>query len=345
LEELVTLWQNKTALAPFIVNALKYAANPLLPQWMEQTLASQLPTIQVGFIEVLAYYNRFDSTKWDRLKTGKEPAVLVKILHAQVNSGIRLKREHYQPLLVDPETDYFEDALFAALLTGDQESILTARRQLMTTPDKALNLPLYLACAGGMIDFRVLKQCLLTEKLVPAAIRGLGLLGLTEVVPALIELFADKITDKKVWDRQRQIVESLNLITGADLPLLFPEIKEGPEGKEYEVTVEIGWKEQWYSWWIDHQDRFESGVRYRRGQRFTLESCLAEMAYPRGNYWSRQYSFYELQIRSGQHIAPFFADWDVSEQIKSVELWRHWWQEAQYQYRFSQWYFNGKDLT
>ncbi len=67
------------------------------------------------------------------------------------------------------------------------------------------------------------------------------------------------------------------------------------------------------------------------------------MAYKRGHHWCRQWSYYELRIRSGKHITHFEADWYVKDQLAAIEKWQTWWEEKKENFSKSQWLYNGKE--
>jgi hypothetical protein len=68
------------------------------------------------------------------------------------------------------------------------------------------------------------------------------------------------------------------------------------------------------------------------------------MAIPTGSYWTRQYSYYELQIRSGFHVAPFYADWYVKDQQAAIEQWQRWYDKEQTRYPPTQWLYHGRSI-
>ncbi|MCG8337342.1 MAG: hypothetical protein MJE63_22805, partial [Proteobacteria bacterium] len=345
LEFLFDLCEQDEELSLQIFQALKYANNPFICEWIADRFDSLSPEIQKGLVEILEYKNKLKSDDWYLSPRNREPGVSEKIYRAQANTGYLNDPPDFNHLFQEHDTEWFEDSLFTALIKGDENAVIIARKTMMEAPDKVQQLPLYYSCSAiGHEDLLLIKRCIPEESIRMNVIRSLGMLGLPLGVPALIEMIDDHIKDKEHWNQQTLILESLNLITGAQLPLLFPDIKEGPEDKKHEVNIEITWKSQWMSWWIENQCHFDSDFRYRRGVPFTIESCIDEMANARGNYWSRQYSFHELQIRTGHSIVPFFADWNVQDQMNAINQWRTWWRENKNKFSSLQWLYAGKEI-
>ena len=342
LDDLLELLQEDEELKSDIVKALKYSPNPFINEWLKKRLSDQPSDTQASFIEILEYRKDIDSDKWDLVLKKKDPMVSEKIVRAYANAGRDVDESTKNSLLEDQSAGFYEEAVLSTLISGEQSALYKARRQVQEDVDSIATLPLGIACAGEFGDFHYLRKSLGTEKARLSAILAFGILGLVQAVPLLIERLGSKKLTREEWELQKRVVDSLELITGADLRLPLPDIKEGPEGKEYEVTLETGWQAPWFFWWTENQPRFEINVRYRRGRPFTLLSCIEEMEFLKGNHWSRQYSYHELQIRSGQHIAPFQADWYLRDQKESIEKWKEWWRDNQMRYGDSQWLFAGK---
>ncbi|MCG8335441.1 MAG: HEAT repeat domain-containing protein, partial [Proteobacteria bacterium] len=345
LDFLFELCEQDDELALKIFQALNYANNPFICEWITNRFDSLSPDTQKGLVGILEYKNKLKTDDWYLSANNREPEVLERIYRAHVQTGYLNSAPDVKPLLQDPNADWFEEALFSALISGDEKALIAARKRMIEAPDKVQKLPIYFACtATRSDDLLIVKRCIPEEAIRTHVIKALGILGLPLAVPALIEMIDDHIKDKEHWDQQYLILESLDLITGASLPLLFPDIKEGPEDKRHEVKVETAWRSQWMSWWIENQYHFDSDFRYRRGVPFTIESCINEMMYEKGNYWCRQLSFHELQIRTGQCIVPFFADWDIKDQINAINHWHTWWGENKSKYPSSQWLYAGRDI-
>ncbi len=337
VERLLGLLGEDEELLPLIGPALKYSLNPNLnrrlldkPEWFPEHL-------QACTVETLQYRGVYDPADIPMLNQSDSPRVQMSILQANVLQGMKYDREQLASLLASEDKELLEPLMLVSLLTNQDEAVWTARRFAGEKPESTSNLPLILSYAGDSLDVNPLNRCLDSEHNKLAAIRALGMLGLNDCVYNLLTRMRDE-----EWQIQKHIAESLELITGAGLTLPPPDIKEGPEGKEHEVEVITEWYQIWNDWWIEHHGKFQDEIRYRRGKRFVLGSCIEEMAYPLGNHWSRQGSYLELRIRSGAFVTHFEADWYVKDQLKAIEAWQTWWEQNQHKYRKSQWLMAGK---
>lgn len=339
---LLSLWEEDENSKLDVKYALKYTDNPFVSEWIELYLEEFPPLIAGDLVEVLTFHERVDQEKWKSLLKQERPELEHAICFTFINSGLTVSKNQLRYLLEDPESDGYEKSLYSALIQGDSNALLFSRKRLIEEPEKTSNLAIYLACSGSRDDLMLFKRLLSAPDVRAATVAAMGIMGLPECVEELIDLFDNNITSKEDWDKQYHISTALDLITGAKIAIPEPEIREGPEGKEHEVTVTVDWKGEWFSWWIENRHRFQKGLRYRRGATYSLESGIDEMECPQGCYWTRQYSYYELQIRSGKHIAPFYADWDVEKQLEAIQTWKDWWQEHQYDFSKDQWLYNGK---
>ncbi len=342
LAELLTVWDENDDLELQIVRALKYTNNPALNGCLEEKLDDVSPKIKANIIEILEYRSIINEEKWNNLLEEGNLTIIEKILRVYTNNDIIFEENRLISLIEDPESENYENALFTCLISGNRNALDLSRKFLRETPDKVNQLPLYLACSGTSEDSYLLKECLKQKNTKLASIQACGILGTVEAIPLLIKEFPTTLSSKEDWDLCITINDSLEVITGANIPLEFPDVEEGPEGKEYEVTVTVKFAKQWQKWRYNHHEEFQDQIRYRRGIPFNLGSCIEEMNHSEGSYWSRQFSYCELKIRSGQHIAPFFADWYVRDQFTAIETWRMWWEENQQLYGSSQWLFAGK---
>ncbi len=336
-EKLLDHLRNNKDSASLVVQALKYGQHPEINDTLDKNLPQEPPYVQAGYIEALNYRKVINPARWSTLYKKADPSVKANILRSYVIQGNDFNRAELKSLLEDPEAPFYEDAVFTALFTGEISALAKCRSHFQKKDNKMIKLPLFLACASEQNDFFYIKNNLDNPASKNFSIMALGILGQTRAITLLLDLLIDE-----KWLVQRRISDSLELITGAELDLPLPEIIEGPEGKEYEVTVKTGWDKIWTHWWMGHHHNFDPNLRYRRGQYFDLGSCINEMKYPRGNHWSRQYAYYELLIRSGCHVARFEADWYVKDQQAAINAWEEWWQKDQDRFNHSQWLYAGK---
>ncbi|MCG8333291.1 MAG: hypothetical protein MJE63_02170, partial [Proteobacteria bacterium] len=318
--------------------------NPKIDSTLKSLIFDEMPEMQADFIDILTYRQSINLTIWQKLLDTAEAPVIERITRSYVENNIQFDNSLVNGLIEEVENPIYEEGLFTGILLGRNNLLIKSRSTFHQSLDKIKNLPLYFSCACRFEDYPLLKLSLEEEKARLSAVKALGMMGLGDSIPLLIRNFSNDIKSKKEWDIQKSIAESLELITGANLEMPMPDVVEGPEGKEHEVKIATGWNEIWAKWWMNNNTEFQDYIRYRRGKPFYLGSCIEEMEYSRGNYWSRQHAYYELQARSGEHIAPFFADWYVKDQNDAIRQWKQWWEENSHKYGSSQWLYAGKEI-
>lgn len=325
-----------------VIQALKYGKNHHIIKELARILPMQTPQIQTIIFGILAHQHYLDPDLWTQVLPSIASIAKERVLRSFTENRIEFNPVFLEAITEDEKALFFPNAALTALLNGNRKVLEKCRYLLDNEPGYFEDLPFVLACGGDQYDYGRLTRCLETKETGLNAMKALGILGISESIPHLIQLLSPDIKGIEDWQRQKTIVESLELITNAGIELSDPIIEPGEDGKEHEVTVTLEWGKQWFEWWMTHHKQYESGIRYRRGRLFDLKSCIEEMEFPKGNYWSRQFAYYELQIRSGAHIAPFFADWYVEDQMESINKWKLWWSENQYQYPPDQWLFQGR---
>lgn len=337
LNRLIQLFRKDEELKYLLLPALKYSQNPQLIENMGRFLEGEPDHVCAIKLKSLHYHGQYQPELTKKLASPPSytQATILNI-HALLDSETNI--DLTGSLLKQDEDGFFETHAFTMLLARKSDVVWSCREKINFKPEGLVKLPLILSYAGDSRDIPILEKCLGMEDCKTSAIKGLGMLGLYECVVTLLNLM--KSED---WKVQKEIAESLELITGAEIELSPPDIKEGPQGKEHEVEVVTDWFQTWNSWWIENCSRFSSDRRYRRGIEFDLKSCIDEMANPLGNHWSRQGSYYELRIRSGAFVTHFEADWYVNNQITAIESWQEWWQENQIKYKSQQWLFAGQE--
>ncbi len=238
LDDLIECLQEDEDLKPDIIKALKYSPNPFINNWLKTHLPDESSDIQATFIEILEYRKDVNTNEWDRVLKTQDPVVSEKIYRAYANMGKDVDDSIGELLLEDSSADYYEESILSTLISGDISALYAARKQIQEDVDALTTLPLSISLAAQFGDSHYVKKCLSSDKAQLSAILAFGILGLVQAVPLLIEKLGSQKLTKEEWELQKRVVDSLELITGANLQLPLPDIKEGPEGKEYEVTLE-----------------------------------------------------------------------------------------------------------
>ncbi len=318
---IVDMGKDDEELLSKIETGLKYGINPIIPHYARFQLLNGTDDNKPIFMEVLDYHR--DPNDYSHILDKSPPALQAKILKKNAKAGVKTDFASFYHLLENPEEPYFKDALLTGLLSGDKYTLMRCRRVCDENYDKAGELLIYLACAGNYNDFSILSRCLKTQKPSIDSIRALSLFGRMDVVPELIQFLNPEsfpVESKEDFNRKNSLFECLNVLTGASLVMSDPDIEETEGEEQNRITVQLDYFEPWKKWWSENNMRFNNSARYRRGEIFTLKSCLKEMENPTACYWSRQYSYYELMIRSGKKM-PFESDWYVKDQQTALQEW------------------------
>jgi 3-oxoacyl-[acyl-carrier-protein] synthase-1 len=168
-------------------------------------------------------------------------------------------------------------------------------------------MALLLAQAGEPSDAPALRRVLREGGASAELYRALGVMGLPEDVPLLIEGLNDG--DDEV---RQGAAEAVLWLTGADLT---PPGEPKPVRETAGPTVEA---EALHAYWEEFQDFFTPGQRYRRGQPFSLWACFGELElnYP---YGVRKRALEELQLRWMRPV-DFEPDWPCARQRVALEV-------------------------
>ncbi len=338
VKRLMELFRENEDLVPLIRPAVNYSLNSDLDRELNKNPELEPPHVQKSIVEMNQYKGLNKADSIPTLRESKLSLIQSSILKADVLEGHKIEMNKVQTLISE-EPDLSETLTFVSLVARQEDGIWHCRKMLNEKAEEEINYPVLLSYTGDMRDYSLISNSLKKDESKKSAIQALGILGLKDCVHALLNLMKNE-----EWQIQKSIVESLELVTGAELHIPPPDIKEGPEGKEYEVEVVTQWYDIWKTWWVENNGLFDDDVRYRRGKRFHLGSCIEEMAYQLGNHWSRQGAYYELRIRSGEFVIHFEADWYVDDQLVAINKWQDWWQENQHNFGKSQWLFAGKEL-
>ncbi len=325
LDALIGIWKEKEELSPIIIKAFNYSRNSYVDPLFIETFEKEPVEVGASMISILGYHqNELDLQS---LFEKSEPPVQAQILKNSAINGIKFEYSSYSHLLEEDEINTMETALLAALINGEKEALELCRALCSEKYEDLISAPLYLVCSGDLGDLKSLKQCLSEEKPQTAHIQALGIFGVASLVPDLISLLKKEKISVENYGMHRATHESLELITGADLEIPMPDIEEGPEDAREKITFKDHYYSVWSKWWDLNGQSFEQDCRYRRGNPLTdLSGLINEIENTRGDYWSRQNSYYELMIRSGYRF-HFEADWYVPQQMESIEnLWL-WWRE------------------
>jgi len=152
------------------------------------------------------------------------------------------------------------------------------------------------------------------------ALQGLGYLGAPRAVGRLVDACAGR-------DPQRARVAgaALEMITG-----------------HHEDVEESLLRNRWQSWWDQHGDAFDEGLRYRHGRLMDPGLLIERMSHD--DLLVRRSTYDELVIGTGVRM-PFDADGPFRIQVLHQARWRQWWAAELGRWRSGRWTFHGEDVS
>lgn len=318
----------------------KQGMHPELVGQLLPLLAHERVPVRLAIADILGYRRTVDSKRiWPLLKD-VDVGVREMAAVACARSGNRSARAAVE------QSAYTSDALpepyvLPLLCLGSARALKDCRedcsRVETTSPVKLLAL----ALAGSEQDLPLLLSSQMPEEFTPIVIKALGLQGHIQAIPHLLKALAHS-------DEAHQIgaAEALDLITAAGLretveieepaneiapqDVLGAAPKENKSSEDSPAPI-IRKVERicidparWSQWWQQQQKNFQSGVRFRHGKPFDLGVLVDALAHFETSYETRQLTYLELVIRSGQSIG-FEPDWFIDSQEKAIQVWQQWW--------------------
>jgi len=259
---------------------------------------------------------------------------------AAINALLRLTKDHRGPVIrraavaalgrigdrraIDviagalQEPALAERSALSLLLLGDRRGIDFHARALMEARTDLQGHPGELVGRFGGPDHLLL--LISSSKLGGAmglgAMQGIGLLGDSRGVPALLEAL-------EIRDQQTLAVASgaLSIVTGHHEDIEVP-----------------GARQRWRSWWSDNHGRFPEGKRYRLGELHDAGLLIGRMGHP--DAYSRRTAYDELVIATGVDL-PFDAEGPWRIQQAHVASWQRWWAKNRSAWQSGRWYLDG----
>ena len=202
------------------------------------------------------------------------------------------------------------------LLLGDHSAITILVQQLENgLLGEHTRLGHLIGRYGGVSNLLLLKAMAYDNNPIRvSAIHGLGYIGDSRALPILLEMTGMR-------DRIASCAAShaLELITG-----------------HHENTEDYLLKARWQAW-LEENDQWVSGVRYRNGNIFSPSILIEGLQHD--DRIVRMSSYDELVITTGVRL-PFDVDGAWRVQKSQVLAWEQWWQE-QVDYPIGRWIFQG----
>ncbi|WP_021781224.1 HEAT repeat domain-containing protein [Myxococcus hansupus] len=308
------------ALLSHCAQPLMLAPHPRMSSRLEDLLPSSGPSLRAFAARVMGLRRDGDAESLLPLLDDNEPDVRASAALAVSKLGYRPALPVFERKLAQAPAGEMHVWALAALRVGSSRALQVCRqacRALGTPPPR---LTWLLGLAGDAQDFGVVRTlCGRAETLVEG-LDALGLLGVPEAVPLLLEHVGHGAPEVK-----SAAAAALVLMTGAELTETVELPTEGAgEGGEVESALRVRTctdSSAWRVWWEAHRPRLDGLSRMRLGQPFHLSVCLQELAHPRTSLAGRERAGQELSIRSGQTVG-FHPEWPVRYQRQAIEQWR-----------------------
>jgi hypothetical protein len=332
------------AVAEAFSSAMKLAPNPFVPNVLRSLYTSPERGSRAIAVEVLGYRGWLTDDELGELCEEEEDARVFALALPAIATARHAGLERaLDRALAHEDSGVQAAALDAMAIAAHPQAAVAARAAAEgALGERAL---VRLAIVAGEEDARWLLERMRGAS-TPAAVEAVGWAGLSEAVPALIELL--EADDEEV---RLAAGAALDRMLGANL---VQEIEIAPEALEEAEVVDpnpepprvrvpladlvsnprdmppTGAKdtlevpstkpEPWWAYWAEHERRFERELRYRRGQGYSPSVSLYELDGLALSAEDRRRLARELAARTGRwlHFDPHDF---VAEQERSLMAW------------------------
>ena len=337
------------------VLAFKFAKHPKLTKNLLPLLQHENPLIRAATAEILGYRGDADPRRIWPLFHDEDDSVKISAMVAVMRLGFKEAVPAMEQAVLQSKESFNEHCILPLLMLGSKKALQFVQL-VMRSPDFIKpQYPIYLAFAGNQQDYPLFMNALKYDDMLMPVVEALGIYGSVQAVEFLLQQLQADDDELKF-----EAAKSLNMITGANLketaiiveqeePDLdvdevigqAEENKEERQGDSREVEIQQHCTDYqiWLNWWQNNKGRFDPNQRYRFGKPYSFFLVLEEIAKPDTVYNDRQRAYYELVIRSGEHI-PFEPDWFVDKQIEALKKWQNWWNQNKTSLT-NPWMFNG----
>jgi HEAT repeat protein len=262
------------------VDALCLAPHPGCAEALLALLADSSATVRAAAVRILAYREGLPGDDLLALFRDDDPGVLEQAALAAGDFRDPKVTRALEGCLFHPEESVVRAALRSAIRNRSRAGLEAARTYCRDGRAGFADAALFLGLAGASSDVTQIRSCLAMLEPPASGVRGAGFLGDPNLVPDLIGCL-ERLKD----DQRREAAHALERITAAGLQVTEEVPVHDPEDLQYlEGTPPM--EEQktivqdpviWRAWWSANQTRFDPGLRYRRGQRYSPDVLLDEL--------------------------------------------------------------------
>lgn len=221
------------------------------------------------------------------------------------------------------------DVVFAAASLGSDWALDVARHAISANPD-GVEPALYvvLGLGSGKQDVQLFASLRPQDSRRKQALyTAMGILGVSEFVPRLIE----RLGNEKEDEVRLAAAKSLQRITGAGLRETVPEPPDemgdpDDDGERRMVERTSTDPQSWSKWWTQHERSLSPAQRFRMGRPFQIEICIEEALASGSEQRDRALAIHEFVMRSaGLGVARGWCEPDeyIEQQLRILSSWRN----------------------
>jgi HEAT repeat protein len=300
-----------------------------LRRFVRRAIDDQRPSVQAMGVFV-AGVRRQDEVLRSRLPVlagSPDPHLAKAVAEACRRVRVEEAAVELQALLAHESRLVRKAAVLALLRAAPGQTAAYARSHIEADADFDGGLALCLGISGQPRDVPILIERSLRNPKDRHLVEALGVLGMPASIPHLLSLLA--FGDDEVV---LAAATALDLISGLHATERTMVAVSPDQGDTFVETHEIERvnvsADFWTSWWHRQTSRLDTTLRWRRGDYFSIGSCIDEIADSMSTYDERSRAYLELAARAPVDI-PFDAFWFVPRQEESINAWRSWWTEHQ----------------
>lgn len=317
-----------------IVDGLKYSKSEDLDGWLEYFIEHKNPVVRSVGAEVIGYRG-LHSLKDNimQLLNDPDPYVSIAAIYSLFNMSVMPDKYTLETYLGEDDPSVVLKAIELLLRLGESEIIKTCREKCASSePEIIRKLIFYLAIAGGLNDVEIINDLIQRQPMVKKeCLLALGMTGHA----GTLDLLTDHLDNIDDWDTYTAAFQGLRFITGMDfIPQFDPDDAKPEEVAEYKTI--------WSQWLEKNKNKFSEGLKWRRGEKITLEVLHKDLNWI-GNP-CRDMSYLEMVLR---YDCPedFQYDHFYGVQKRQIENLGNWVNQNGNMFQPGKLYFKGKPVN